>query len=47
MSEKGVTFDNIKNKLIKEDFEDAVNLESIEQIPNIKIFSLIKRIQKI
>jgi len=47
MSQKGVTFDNIKNKLIKEDFDGANDLESVDQIPNKKIFEMISRIQNI
>ena len=47
MKEKGVSFDVLKNKLIKEKFESAEHLKSIEDIPKFKIFELIKRLKKV
>lgn len=47
MKEKGVSFDVLKNKLIKEKFESAEHFKSIEDIPKFKIFELIKRLKKV
>ena len=46
MKEKGITFEQIKNKLIKEDFPKAEALSSTSDIPKNKIFELIQRIKK-
>ena len=45
MIEKNITFDILKKKLIKENFENAENLESIKDISKNKIFELIERIK--
>ncbi len=47
MREKSVTFDQIKLRLKKENYEDSDSLSSLEDIPKIKIFELIERIRKI
>ena len=47
MREKKVAFDQIKQKLIKENFPKAEDLTSISEIPNVKIFELIERLQKL
>jgi len=46
MKDRGVTFENLKNKLIKEKFDNAENLNTINDIPKVKIFELIDRIKK-
>ncbi|NBW09894.1 MAG: hypothetical protein EBR82_17900 [Caulobacteraceae bacterium] len=40
MKDKGVTFDILKKKLIKEKFEGAENFNTITDIPKVKIFEL-------
>ena len=44
MKEKNITFNTLKDKLIKENFGD---ISSIKDIPKSKIFELIERIKKI
>jgi hypothetical protein len=46
MKDKGVTFENLKNKLIKEKFDNAENINNINDIAKVKIFELIDRIKK-
>ena len=46
MKEKGVTWDMIKNKLIKEEFPKADTMSNVSDIPKNKIFELIQRIKK-
>ncbi len=41
MKSKGVTFDGIKKKLIKENFPDAEKLEKLSDIPPFEIYKLI------
>ena len=45
MKEKGISFDRVKAKLIKEEVEGAENFESVSDIPKQKIFQLISRIK--
>ena len=45
MSEKGVSFESLKNKLKKEGFEKADSMNSISDLPKIKVFELIKRLK--
>jgi hypothetical protein len=47
IKEKNISFDVLKKKLIKEKFENAENLNSISDIPKVKIFELIERIKNI
>jgi hypothetical protein len=47
MKEKSITLDNLKSKLIKEKFDNADNINSINDIPKTKIFELIERLKKI
>jgi len=47
MREKGVDFDKIKDKLLKEDYKGASELSSLEDIPKLKAFELIERLKKI
>ncbi len=47
MKEKGLSFDDIKGKLVAEKYEDAENMQSINDIPNVKIFELIQRMKKL
>lgn len=46
MKDKAVTFEVLKNKLIKEKFDNADSLNVINDIPKVKIFELIERIKK-
>jgi len=46
MKSKGITFEIIKSKLVKEDYDKAENFNSILDIPKIKTFELIERLQK-
>lgn len=46
MKEKNVTFEQLKKKLIKEKFENADNINIIQDIAKSKIFELIERIKK-
>ena len=47
MKDKGVTFDILKKKLIKEKFDGAESFNTVLDIPKVKIFELIDRIKKI
>jgi hypothetical protein len=47
MKEKGVNFETLKKRLIKEKFENAENLNSITDISKVKIFELIDRLKKV
>jgi hypothetical protein len=46
MKDKNITFDQLKKKLTKEKFENAETINSINEIPKVKIFELIERIKK-
>lgn len=46
MKQKGISFDKMKSKLVQEGYENAEVFETVKDIPNIKIFELIDRIQK-
>jgi len=45
MSQKGISFDKLRAKLVNEAYEKADTFKSVKDIPNIKIFELIDRIQ--
>ena len=45
MSQRGISFEKLKAKLVKETYEKAETFNSVKDIPNIKIFELIDRIQ--
>lgn len=47
MKEKNINFDTLKKRLIKENFENAENLNSIADISKVKIFELIDRLKKV
>jgi len=47
MKDKGISFEVLKNKLIKEKFDNAEALNSINDIPKAKIFELIDRLKKV
>lgn len=47
MKDKKINFEQIKNKLVKENFPKAEGFESVANIPNVKIFELIERLQKL
>ncbi len=47
MESKNVSFNNLKSKLIQEDFTGATELQTIEDIPKSKTFELIGRLKKI
>lgn len=46
MTESGVTFELIKQKLVEEKFDGAENFKIIDDIPRVKQFELIERIKK-
>ena len=46
MKQKGISFDKMKSKLVQEGYEKAESFETVKDVPNIKIFELIDRIQK-
>lgn len=46
MKEKSLSFDQLKNKLIKEKFENIEKINNIQDIPKVKVFELIERIKK-
>ena len=43
----GTQFEALKKRLIKDKFDNAENLNSISDIPKVKLFELIDRIKKI
>jgi len=45
MEEKGVPFEKIKDVLIKEEYKNAEDFESIQDVPKPKVFNLIARIK--
>jgi hypothetical protein len=45
MQEKGVSFDSLKKKLVKEGYANAEGLSSIDDIPKVKIFEIVQRLQ--
>ena len=47
MKEKGVNFEVVKKKLMKESFDNAETFSSIDDIPKSKIFELIERLKKV
>jgi len=47
MKEKNISFESLKERLIKEDFQNAQSFNSLQEIPKSKIFELIERIKKI
>ena len=46
MKEKNISFEVIKDRLVKEKFENSESIASIQDIPKSKIFELINRIKK-
>jgi len=47
MKDKGVTFDKLKARLVNDNYEKADSINTLEDIPKVKIFELIERIKKI
>ena len=47
MKDKGVTFEQIKGKLVKEKYEDAEELKSVNDLPKFKMFELVERLKKV
>lgn len=47
MKEKGLSFEDIKKKLLAEKYEGAEDMESANDVPNVKIFELIQRMKKL
>lgn len=47
MKEKGISFEQVKKKLVKENFEGADSFSGVEDIPKNKIFELIERLKKV
>jgi predicted transcriptional regulator len=46
MREKGISFDDVKRRLIKDKLDKADEMTSLAEIPKPKIFELIDRIKK-
>lgn len=46
MNGKNITFEQIKQRLVKEGFPKSENFTSVSDIPKAKVFELIERIQK-
>ena len=46
MTDKNITFESVKAKLVKEGFEKAEGMSGVEDIPVAKCFALIERIKK-
>jgi len=46
MKEKNIDFGAIKAKMIKESVKGAVEWNSVKDIPRLKMFELIERMQK-
>lgn len=46
MKDKGVSFEQLKKKLIKEKFDNSESINSVQDIPKVKIFELIDRLKK-
>jgi hypothetical protein len=46
MAKKGVSFEKIKEKLVKEEVKNAADFNYLNQIPRLKIFELIERLKK-
>lgn len=47
MQDKGISFDILKKKLVKEKFDGAEGFNSIKDVPKSKVFELIERIKKV
>jgi len=47
MKDKGINFETLKERLVKEKFEKVEDIKTISDIPKAKIFELIERIKKI
>jgi hypothetical protein len=47
MSEKGVSFEKIKAKLVAEGCEEAESMQELNDVPKLKAFELIERLKKI
>lgn len=47
MKKKGVSFDDIKAKLVEEKFEGIENIKSIDELPTAQVFKLIERLKKV
>jgi hypothetical protein len=47
MKQKGITFDKLKLKLVNEKYDNATEIEKLEDIPNMKVFELIERLNKV
>jgi hypothetical protein len=46
MAKKGVPFEKIKEKLVKEEVKGAADFDYLNQIPRLKVFELIERLKK-
>jgi hypothetical protein len=47
MKDKGINFESLKERLVKENFEKVDDIKAVSDIPKAKIFELIERIKKI
>lgn len=46
MKDKGIPFDIVKAKLVKEDYKDVEKIKNVSDIPKLKCFELIERLKK-
>jgi len=47
MKQKNISFEILKSKLVKENFDNIENIKNVNDIPKAKIFELIERLKKI
>jgi hypothetical protein len=47
MNEKGISLEKIQQKLVKENYKNAEGIESLSDIPKLKVFELIERLKKV
>ena len=45
MTDKNITVEGVMGKLVKEGLKEAEGFDSIEEIPDIKVFELIERLK--
>ena len=46
MKEKKIEFQTIKSKMVKEEIDGASGWETVKDIPRLKMFEIIERLQK-
>ena len=47
MKDKGVSFEQIKKKLVQENYEGSEDISSISDLPKFKIFELVERLKRV